>query len=66
VKPITPFLLEECFWNSFDAGTLAEETPLFVGILDGIPLAEALCQSFGISIEEAKFEITAAREEVQL
>jgi hypothetical protein len=66
MTPVAFFLLEQCFWNAFDAGKLVEETPLLLGILDGNPLTEALCQRFGISIEEANFEITAAREEVQL
>jgi hypothetical protein len=66
VNPIADFLLENCFWKWIDAGKAAEETPLLTGIFGGHPLAEILCHRFGISLEEAEFEVKAARSEVQL
>jgi hypothetical protein len=66
VNPVATFLLQDCFWNLLDQGITTEHTPLFTGIFKENPLAETLCHRFGISVEEAEFEITAARSEVQL
>jgi hypothetical protein len=66
MNPIAIFLLQDCFWNLLDQGTAAEHTPLLTGIFEGNPLADILCHHFGISVEEAEFEITAARMEVEL
>jgi hypothetical protein len=66
VNPIADFLLENCFWKFVDTGRAGEETPLLTGIFEGHPLAEILCHRFGVSPEEAEFEITAARSEVEL
>ena len=66
MNPTSTFLLQDCFWNLLDAGIAAEQTPLLTGIFEGHPLAETLCRRFGISVEEAEFEITAARSEVEL
>jgi hypothetical protein len=66
MNPVTTFLLQDCFWNLLDQGIAAEHTPLFTGIFEGNPLAETLCLRFGIFVEEADYEITAARTEVEL
>jgi len=64
--PVSSFLLEDCFFNPLDQGVAAEQTPLLTGIFERTPLAEVLCHRFGISLEQAELEITAARNEVQL
>jgi hypothetical protein len=66
VKTAFAFLLEDCFWSHLDTGSFSEQTPLLTGIFEGHPLAEVLCLRFGISPEEAEFEIEAARREVML
>jgi len=66
VNPRATFLLQDCFWNFLDAGIAAEQTPLLTGLFQGQPLAGFLCRHFGISVDEAEFEIIAARSEVEL
>jgi hypothetical protein len=66
VNPTADFLLENCFWELVETGRTGEETPLLTGIFEGHPLAEILCHRFGISLEEAEFEIKAARSEIKL
>jgi hypothetical protein len=66
VDPIVTFLLQDCFWNPVDAGIAPEQTPLLTCLFEGNPLADTLCRRFGISVEEAEFEISAARNEVEL
>jgi len=66
VNPVVIFLLQDCFWSHLDTGAIAEQTPLLGGIFEGHPLTDTLCLRFGISLEEAQFEITAARSEVEL
>jgi hypothetical protein len=66
MNPVATFLLQDCFWNLPDQGIAAEDTPLLTSIFEGSPLADFLCRRFGISVEEAEFEITAARMEVAL
>jgi hypothetical protein len=66
VNPIAAFLLENCFWELVDTGLTGEESPLVTGLFERHPLAEILCHRFGISLEQAEFEIKAARSEVEL
>jgi hypothetical protein len=66
VNAVAVFLVEDCFWSLFDRGIAAERTPLLTGVFEGSPLADTLCHRFGISLEEAEFEIKAARSEVEL
>ena len=66
MNPVSTFLLETCFWNCVDAHVVPGETPLVTGIFEGRPLAEVLRLQFGISPEQAEFEIEAARSEVEL
>ena len=66
MNPIATFLLQDCFWNLLDAGIAAEQTPLLTGFFEENSLTETLCRRFGISVEAAEFEITAARREVEL
>jgi hypothetical protein len=66
MNPVATFLLQDCFWNLLDQGSAAEQTPLLSGIFEENPLANILCRHFGISVEEADYEITAARTEVEL
>lgn len=66
VNPIATFLLEDCFWNSLDAETAPEQAPLLTGLFESQPLVEVLCLRFGISPEQGEFEISAARNEVEL
>jgi len=66
MAPVSAFLLEDCFFTPLDQGLVPEETPLLTGIFERHPLAEVLCNRFGISLEQAELEITAARTEVQL
>jgi hypothetical protein len=66
VNPIADFLVKNCFWDLVDTGRTGEETPLLTGLFEGGLLAEILCHRFGISLEEAEFEIKAARSEIKL
>ncbi len=66
MNSVCTFLIEDCFFNPLEHGISAEQTPLLTGIFEGNPLTETLCHRFGISLEEAEFEIIAARNEVQL
>jgi hypothetical protein len=66
MNSVTTLLLEDCFWSHLDSGTVPQQTPLFIGIFEGQPLPDILCLRFGISPDEADFEITAARREVEL
>jgi hypothetical protein len=66
VNPTATFLLQGFFWAFLDAGVSADETPLLTGTYQGNPLTDFLSAEFGISLEEAKFEIEAARQEVVL
>jgi hypothetical protein len=66
MNPVATFLSDDCFWYPLDAGRAGEQTPLLTGCFEGYPLAEVLCLRFGISREEADFEIRAARAEVEL
>lgn len=65
-RPVSTFLIEDCFFVPLDQGLFAEKTPLLTGTFERHPLAEVLCHRFGISLEEAEIEIAAARSEVQL
>lgn len=66
MNSVSTFLLDTCFWNFLDAGTIPEQTPLLTGMFEGRPLAEVLRFRFGVSTEQAEFEIEAARSELEL
>jgi hypothetical protein len=66
MNPVHRFLLTDCFWDLFDTGMPAEQTPLLTGEYDGGPLAVAIGNRFGISADQAALEIAAARSEVEL
>ena len=54
------------FWDEIDRGRPAEQTVLITGNLDGQPLRDYLVSHFRLSSDDADFEISAARHEVQL
>ena len=66
MNAVAIFLVENCFWSLFDRGIPAEWTPLLTGVFEGNPLADTHSHRFGISLEDAEFEIKAARCEVEL
>jgi hypothetical protein len=59
-------ILGKYFWDFVDRGFAAADTPLFIGIHNGEPLAAVIAREFGLAPHVADSAIEIARKEVAL